>query len=467
MKRLHVVLAVILIASTLIAVVFAVSVMPTAPKEYTNFVGVTYCGETVEAGKLLIDKVKEYTNLFVLQSGTLQRNLASVEQLGDYAISKGLYFLPYFGLYIQPSFFGWVENMKQKWGTRFLGVYYDDERGGRMLDSDVDLGKDPTTGDSIMKTRYGDVKVEKPNGVVIHYEINGLIHVLEPASSLDNIIINRTEITDVYATFYPNGTISVERFGTPATQPSPVFNWSTSLTYNELMSEQPLKDPTAIAARFYANNQENIQSIRNLTKVFTSDYALYWFDYLTGYDVILAQLGWNISLSQQIGLIRGAATMQNKDWGAVISWKYDNPPYLDSGIEIFSQMRTAYESGAKYIILFNYYESEENPYGTLKDEHFDALHDFWSKVLKNPDEIIGSTKAEGAFVLPMNYACGLRWKQDKNWGVLEPNAQSNQVWDSLQKALVNNDFRLDIVYDDSRFPVAERYQQVTSWNQTS
>ena len=29
--------------------------------------------------------------------------------------------------------------------------------------------------------------------------------------------------------------------------------------------------------------------------LFTSDYALYWYDYLTGYDVVLTQFGWNSS----------------------------------------------------------------------------------------------------------------------------------------------------------------------------
>ena len=52
----------------------------------------------------------------------------------------------------------------------------------------------------------------------------------------------------------------------------------------------------------------------NIT-TFTSDYALYWFDYLGGYDNLFAQLGWNESVNQQISLVRGAATLQNKRLG--------------------------------------------------------------------------------------------------------------------------------------------------------
>ena len=33
------------------------------------YVGVTYCGNNVTEAKLLIDRVRNYTNLFVIQSG--------------------------------------------------------------------------------------------------------------------------------------------------------------------------------------------------------------------------------------------------------------------------------------------------------------------------------------------------------------------------------------------------------------
>ena len=70
----------------------------------------SYGGDSVIDGKLLIDKVKEYSNLFVLQSGSLQRDLNSVNELGDYAVSSGMYFLPYFGNYIELTFSDWLEE---------------------------------------------------------------------------------------------------------------------------------------------------------------------------------------------------------------------------------------------------------------------------------------------------------------------------------------------------------------------
>ena len=74
---------------------------------------------------------------------------------------------------------------------------------------------------------------------------------------------------------------------------------------------------------------------------FTSDYALYWFDYLGGYDVILAQLGWNHTYAQDIALTKGAARLQGKQWGAIVTWKYDKQPYLDSGENVTNQMVAA------------------------------------------------------------------------------------------------------------------------------
>ncbi len=75
--------------------------------------------------------------------------------------------------------------------------------------------------------------------------------------------------------------------------------------------------------------------LENLTAAgivsFTSDYGLYWWDYKGGYDVMLAELGWNVSVAEQIALVKGAARLQDKEWGTMITWQYRSPPYLDSG----------------------------------------------------------------------------------------------------------------------------------------
>jgi hypothetical protein len=172
---------------------------------------------------------------------------------------------------------------------------------------------------------------------------------------------------------------------------------------------RPLKTPSEIAQKFYSNDQTNINYLHNFTKIFTSDYAAYWFDYRAGYDVLFAQLGWNNSLTQNIALARGAANLQNKEWGVVLTWKYDYAPYLDSKEELLNQMSTAYSCGAKYVVLFNYYENDDNPYGTMQEAHFLALQEFWNSI-QNSTITNGSVKAKVALVLPQDYACGMRGK---------------------------------------------------------
>jgi len=55
-------------------------------------VGVAFCGNTTAEAKLLIDRVKTYTNLFVMDTAgnPLSRNQTSVEEICDYAVIQGL-----------------------------------------------------------------------------------------------------------------------------------------------------------------------------------------------------------------------------------------------------------------------------------------------------------------------------------------------------------------------------------------
>jgi hypothetical protein len=416
------------------------------PKTPTAYVGIAYCGDNVAQGKQLIDKVKGYTNLFVLQSGLLQRDLASVNELGDYAVDAGMYFLPYFGVFIQESFSVWLDSAKAKWGDHLLGVYYGDEPGGKMLDDYVEY-EDVATGNSITKTKYGDIVVKKPDGIVINYQIDGNILLSEPAPANSGSDINSE------ALFYANGTVKVIRSAP---------NGFSYQTYQQLQNIRPFKDIDETAQRFRARDKDNIDFLKNLTKVFTSDYGLYWFDYLAGYDVVLGQLGWNLSVTQQLSLMRGAANTQQKDWGVFITWKYQTPPYLDNGTEIFNQLKTSYECGAKYFVIFNYYDSEAGTYGTMQDEHFQALNLFWHDVVENSQVTQGSLKAEFAVVFPKNYGWGTRWAEDKVWGIFKADEETQRIWELMQATLKEHGLKVDIVFSDSEFPAATRYQNIYS-----
>ena len=56
-----------------------------------------------------------------------------------------------------------------------------------------------------------------------------------------------------------------------------------------------------------------------------------------------------------------------------------SPPYLDSGNQIYNQMLTSYEAGAKYIAVFNY-PYNVTDYGAMTDDQFIALQRFWNDI---------------------------------------------------------------------------------------
>jgi hypothetical protein len=57
------------------------------------FFGVSFGQETVEEAKLLIDKVKDYTNLFWVGSWNITTNETALNEVCDYAADAGLNFL--------------------------------------------------------------------------------------------------------------------------------------------------------------------------------------------------------------------------------------------------------------------------------------------------------------------------------------------------------------------------------------
>ena len=245
-------------------------------------------------------------------------------------------------------------------------------------------------------------------------------------------------------------------------------------TYLQIKSNNPIPDYNTAANLFINKTKEPIDDLRNqwnISKgdfpIFTSDYGLYWWDYKSGYDVVLAQLGWNNSVAQEIALVRGAANLQGKSWGTILTWKYTQAPYLADGNEIFNQMKTSYENGAQYVILFNYADSMSGPYGTLQEEHFQALERFWNEVVQNSTVIHGGVKAQAALVLPKNYGWGMRNPNDVIWGIWEPNSASSQTWNQLQSRLTQYGSKLDIVYEDPAYPIAGKYSQIYYWNQTT
>lgn len=212
--------------------------------------------------------------------------------------------------------------------------------------------------------------------------------------------------------------------------------------------------------RMILNGYNYTESI-NVT-LFTSDYALYWFDYKAGYDVMFAEFGWNYSRQLNVALNRGAATVQNKDWGVIITWTYNHPPYIESGEELYNDLLLAYNNGAKYILVFD--SNEDYTEGILEEEHFEALERFWQYAKNNPRPDLQVEKRV-AFVLPKGFGYGFRGPNDKIWGLWEADGLSLEISYHLGTILEQYDSNLDIIYDDD-IDYDIPYIQYIIWNGT-
>jgi hypothetical protein len=199
-------------------------------------------------------------------------------------------------------------------------------------------------------------------------------------------------------------------------------------------------------------------------QVFTADYALHWFDYESNYSAVFTEFVSNNTREIAVAQSRGAARNFHGDWGVMVTWKYDAPPYIESGEELYNDMLSAYRAGAKYVVVFDY--PEVGTYGILTEEHFDALKRFWNYVHDSPQDF-GSLKGTVAYVLPQDYGFGLRRADDSIWGLFGPDPLSTKVWDDVNKLVKRYGFGFDIIYDEPGVVDAarSRYQQVIFWNE--
>lgn len=370
-------LCILLVAASL-PFLYQYSISQSQTKDDFYF-GVSFGQETAEEALPLIDKVKDYTNVFFVNSWNVTANETALNLVCDYAANANLKFIVYFDFISRITFpwhQQWLDNAKQRWGNKFLGVHLRDELGGKQIE-----------------------KTET--------------------------VTNATDYSDAASKFIQ----SIQ-------------------SYNSTID---------------AKNKG--------IKLFTSDYALYWWDYMAGYDTVFAELGWNISTSRQIALCRGAANMQGKDWGAIITWKTSDPPYLASGEEIYGDMISAYLAGAKYVIVFNYPKyPQDNPYGILSNDHFSAMQNFWKYSHAYPRSTYGQVDAQAVLVLPKDYGWGMRRSQyivqDKIWGLWFEDEKAPVILNSVNKLDAKYALQLDIIYEDQRFNYEGKYLQVYFWNST-
>ena len=100
------------------------------------YFGIAFCGDTTAKAKLLINRTKDYTNLFVLQSGPISKNETAINEICDCTIESGLDFIVFFGWFDTDHLWQipWLRFAKERWGDSFLGIYLFDEPGGSQTD---------------------------------------------------------------------------------------------------------------------------------------------------------------------------------------------------------------------------------------------------------------------------------------------------------------------------------------------
>jgi len=226
-----------------------------------------------------------------------------------------------------------------------------------------------------------------------------------------------------------------------------------------------------LAANFFV--QDVIKDDKGLEELkaagitaFTSDYCLYWWDYMGGYNTLFAELDMNTCVTEQIDLVKGAARLQDQEWGTIITWTYDTPPYLENGDQMYNQMLTSYEAGAKYIVIFDYPYVAGNKYGVMTNDQFNALQRFWNDITQK--KLPNLSAPDAVLVLPQNYGWGMTSPNDTIWGFFPPDDKSIQIGMAASKLLTLYGVNLDIVYYDPTFPIANvDYKYVYYWNSTS
>ena len=339
------------------------------------FVGVevAYANSTFQDMKDMVDKVKGFTNLFVVGSPEISFNETLLNQTCDYVYDAGLNFIVLFTTTDGYRFsipYVWIMKAKEKYSDKFLAVYRYDEPGGNQLD-------------------------------------NGTSSFFDAADNYSDAAANYVSLLNSHIEYYS-----------------------------------------------YAG-----------ADVVTADYGLYWFDYKGGYDAVLADFGFNHSRELNVALCRGAARAQKRDWGAMVTWKYSEAPFIESGDELYDDLTFAYRAGAKYAVVFDY--PKVGPYGLLTDEHFDALKRFWDYTRSNPQEF-GVDVGEAAYVVPRDYGFGFRSSSDTIWGLFGADELSPKVWSDVNKLVDEYGSRFDVVYDDPMFvnDYRQSYGNVFFWNET-
>jgi hypothetical protein len=105
-------------------------------------------------------------------------------------------------------------------------------------------------------------------------------------------------------------------------------------------------------------------------------------------------------------------------------------------------------------------------YGSLNDDHFGMLKEFWTNI-HSPSSIPQSSRGVVSLVLPSGYGSGMRVPNDRIWGRWPAGNESAQIWDNTNRLVAKYGLKLDIIYEDPQFSVFGKYGQTYLWNSTA
>lgn len=365
---------------------------------------------------------------------------------------------------------------------------------------------------------------QKPNGkpavfigVDVGYgDANDVYTIANAVSGYANLIIigstevtaNTTELTNVCDYLYQRGFYFIVYVGFsdvsayfPPQGPAPSFflmansRWGAKFLGAYMFDEAGGKQldllpnnpdrpaPTAsnysdVAAHFIVDVQTYLSLYKDVyysvpqMKLFTSDYGLYWYDYLSSYDVVFAEfLGNQIQNQLAVSLDRGAAESQGKDWGAIITFSGSSlhlPSYTN--INLYDEMLLAWQNDAKYIVVFDSPgagHSVTTPYGVLTGDYLNEMKNFWNYAQDHQPPKLDP--AQTAYVLPMDYGYGFSGPNDTIWGLWPADALSPIIWNDTNNLLTTYGMKLDIVYETKTddVPINLQYKTLIFWNGTT
>ena len=238
---------------------------------------------------------------------------------------------------------------------------------------------------------------------------------------------------------------------------------------------------TDAATHFVIDVQTYTSLYRNLyysspeMKLFTSDYGLFWYDYLSGYSTVFSEIFGSKADQVAISLNRGAAESQGKDFGAILTFSPSDEiapkvPAYENVTQFYNSMILAWENNAKYIIVFD--APGENhipttPYGILSTDHLNAIKNFsnYTKEHKQPAQ----DPIQTAYVLPSDYGFGYRGPNDTIWGLWPADALSPKIWNDTTSLIATYNLNFDIVYETKtdNIPVNLPYKTLIFWNGTT